>query len=289
MYYDSLGVRSVQDVNFKKVVYENVNSHFKISTFYRGKLNSERILADTINYNKNSEETEYFENGQISKTSKYLDGKLNGDIVEYYENGVKKSVYTTEYDKSYNAIHTIKEFWSEEGNQKVKEGNGEYEFEIIGLKDKQPVLNGKVVSGLFEGKFNSNPNEFPYFEEHYSKGKLLNGVRKISKTESKYYTEISVQVKPNGGMNEFRKLIGSQIKTKKQKTALKGTIVAKFIIDTDGKIIKPLIVKSLNSYFDNQLLDILNNTEKWEPGEYRGEKVKQYFTLPVTIKVEETN
>ncbi len=289
VFYDSLGKKSIVDVNFKKVVFENENTFHKISTYNKGKLNSVKIVEDTINYAKNMEETEYFENGKISKTSKYLNGKLNGDVTDYYETGLKKSVYFSEYEKSYNTIYTIKEFWNKDGVQQVKEGNGTYEFEInIGFKDKEIVLSGNVVNGLFEGKFNSNPNKFPYFEEYYSKGTLLNGVRKISKSESKYYTQIAVQAKPNDGMNGFRKLIASQMKTKKQKTALEGAVIAKFIINTEGKIINPVIVKSLNPYFDNQLLDILNNTEKWEPSEYRGVKVKQYFTLPLTIKVEET-
>ncbi len=290
VYYDSLGKKSVEDVKFKKVVFEKESSFHKISTYQKGKLKSIKIVEDTINYSKNMEETEYFENGKVSKTSKFLNNKLSGDIVEYYESGLKKSIYYTEYDKANNLIHTIKEYWGKDGAQKVKDGNGIYEFDInIGLKNKETILSGNVENGLFEGKFNSNPNEYPFFEEFYSKGKLLNGVRKPSKTESKYYTEISVQAKPNDGMNEFRKLISSQMKTKKQKSALEGAVIAKFIIDNDGKIINPVIVKSLNEYFDNQLIEILNNSENWTPGEYRGVKVKQYFTLPVIIKVLESN
>ena len=38
------------------------------------------------------------------------------------------------------------------------------------------------------------------------------------------------------------------MKTKKQKSALEGAVVARFIIDTDGEIINPVIIKSLNSY-----------------------------------------
>jgi hypothetical protein len=289
MYYDSLGLRSGQDLNFKKIVFENQNAYHKISTYYKGKLNSVKIVEDTINYSKNMEETEYFENGKISKTSKYLDNKLNGDITEFYETGLKKSVYFTEYDKTYNVIYTIKEYWDKDGIQKVKDGNGIYEFEInIGIKDRETILKGNVVNGYFEGKWNSAEGEYPYFEEYYSKGKLLNGVKKDFLNKSNYYSEIFKTAKPNGGMNEFRKVVASRIKTKKQKTALQGTIVAKFIINAEGKVENPIIVKSLNTYFDNQLLDVLNNYEKWEPGEYRGEKVKQFYTIPVTINVVES-
>jgi hypothetical protein len=289
VFYDSLGMRSNEDLNFKKIVFEKNGEFHKISTYFEGKLYSVKIVKDTINYAKNMQETQYFENGKISKTSKYLENKLNGDIAEYYESGLNKSIYYVEYDNDNNFIYNIKEYWGKSGTQNVKDGNGIYEFDIdIGLENKKTVLRGNVVNGLFEGKFNSNTNEYPYFEEYYSKGKLLNGVRRISKTESKYYTEISIQAKPNEGMNEFRKQIGSQIKTKKQKTALEGSVIAKFIIDTEGKIINPIIMKSLNSYFDIQLIDILNDTEEWKPGEYRGLKIRQYFTLPIKIKVEET-
>lgn len=288
-FFDSLGMRSVNETGFRKIVYEKKDSLYKISTFYKGKLNAVKIVVDTINYAKNMEETEYFENGKISKTRKYLNNKLDGDIVEYYDNGLKKAVYQMEYDQSLNSVYKINEFWNKEGEQQVIKGNGKFEFEIsvnFGLNEKL-FLTGNVVDGLFEGKFNSNDEVFPYFEEYYSKGKLLNGMRKVSKKESKYYTEIAIQAKPNGGMSSFRGLIGSQMSTKRQKSALKGQVIAKFIVDTNGSIKNPIIVKSLNSYFDNQLLDILRNTEKWTPGEYRGLKVKQYFTIPLLIDVEE--
>lgn len=286
-YYDSIGNQSIKDVNFKKVVFEKKDEFYKISTFIKNKLNSVKIVEDTINYSRNKEEIEYFENGKISKTSKYLNGKLVGDIVEYYENGLKKSIYYLENNIGSDPFYTIKEFWDINGLQKVKEGNGEFELRLEFHK-KETVLRGNVVNGFFEGKWSSNQNEYPYYEEYYSKGKLLNGVKKDSPNHSNYYTRIYKIAMPKGGMNEFRKEIASQIKTKRQKSALEGTIIAKFIIDNEGKIKDPAIVKSLKPYFDDQLLEILNKSEKWEPGEFRGEKVKQYYTLPVVIRVIES-
>lgn len=289
VFYDSLGIKSEKDTNYRKIVFEKNDESYKISTYLKGKLSLVRIVEDTINFNKNMVENQYFENGQISKTSKYIDNKLDGYIVEFYENGAKKTVYTTNLEKNSDVVFNIKEFWDKEGNQKVKDGTGVYEFKIdLGYKYIETNLSGNVINGLMEGKFSSNPNKFPYFEEYYSKGKLLNGVRKISNSVSKYYTEISTHPKPMDGMNEFRNMIGSKIKTKKQKTPLTGTIVARFYVDTNGKIQNPFIIKSLNPYFDNQLIEVLKNAESWTPGNYRGVNVITYYTLPVGIKVEES-
>lgn len=242
-------------------------------------------ISDKVLLVRNGSYTSYFANGNKMITGSYTKNMLDGKSTEWYENGKIKEESLFSY-KNNKSEKTIINFWDEDEVQKVKEGTGDYEFEI-GLKDEETLIRGKVDKGLLEGKWNTNPGDFPYYEEYYSKGILLNGIVKYPNNTSVSYTEVSIQAKPEGGMNEFRKQIGSKIKTKKQKTALKGTIVAKFVVDQNGKIKDITIVQSLNPYFDNQLLDVLKNSENWAPGIYRGKNVKQYYTLPISIKVEE--
>jgi hypothetical protein len=271
----------IKDYHLEKEIYKLEVFNNDSDLIYTEEISDKNLLI------RNGLFTSYYANGNKIESGNYTNNLLSGKLTEWYENGNIKAEYFYTV-KNNKPEKTVINYWNEDKNQTVKDGNGDYEFNIGFNDEEEIIIRGKVENGLLEGKWNTKTLDYPYFEEFYSKGKFLNGVKKYSNKQSVYYTEISIQAKPNDGMNEFRKLIGSQMKTKKQKSALEGAVVARFIIDTDGEIINPVIIKSLNSYFDNQLLDILNNTEKWKPGEYRGEKVKQYFTLPLTIKVEES-
>nr|QST87849.1 putative energy transducer TonB [uncultured organism] len=271
----------IKEYNLDKTSYEveffnrvdNVDI-LKIRFFVNDKIKLTRHGAVTSFYNSGAiMEVENFDNG-VS-----IDGK------SWYENGNKKlemryffDVIEKTFDKS------IDNYWDSENNQKVKDGNGDYEYNL-GMEDERIVISGKVVDGKYSGKWSTQADFYPYFEEYYSKGKLLNGVRKSSKTEAVYYTKLQTIPEPVGGMNEFRREIGAKMKTNRQRTAVDGTILARFYVDTDGKIQNPVITRSLNEYFDNQLIKILNNSEKWTPGTYRGMKVKTYFTLPIKITI----
>lgn len=271
----------IKDYHLEKEIYTLEVFNNDNNLIYTEEISDKNLLI------RNGLFTSYYANGNKIESGNYTNNLLSGKLTEWYENGNIKAEYFY-IVKNKKTEKTVINYWNEDENQTVKDGNGDYEFNVGFNDDEEIIIRGKVENGLLEGKWNTKAGDYPYFEEFYSKGQFLSGVKKHPNNQSVYYTEISIQAKPNDGMNEFRKLIGSQMKTKKQKTGLEGTVIAKFVIDTDGKVINPVIIKSLNSYFDNQLLDILNNTEKWKPGEYRGEKVKQYFTIPVAIKVEET-
>ena len=293
VFYDSIGRETISKDYFSKQIikeYDLEKANYEVERYTRiANLDILKIrffVSDKFKLIKNGVETSFYDTGEIEEIKNYDNGQPI-DSKSWYKNGKAKLEMRYFFDlneKQYN--NSIDNYWDTDFVQKVKDGNGEYQFSL-NVNENGLIIKGNVIDGKLVGKWNTLPDVYPYFEEYYSKGKLLNGVRKISKSESKYYTEISIQPKPLDGMNEFRRLIGTQIKTKKQKESIDGTVIAKFIVDDNGKIQNPVIVKSLNEYFDNQLIDVLKKSEKWTPGSFRGMNVKTYFTLPVRIKVEE--
>lgn len=58
-------------------------------------------------------------------------------------------------------------------------------------------------------------------------------------------------------------------------------IVIKVIIDIDGKVINPKILKSSgNIKFDNEILRIIYEMPNWIPAKQRNIPVKCYYTIP---------
>ena len=68
-------------------------------------------------------------------------------------------------------------------------------------------------------------------------------------------------------------------------TSTEGTVVVSFVVDEQGKLIKPKIVRSLSDECDAEVLrlvDLMNQMpEAWTPGRQKGEIVPVSFNLPI--------
>lgn len=290
IYYDSLGNKSKVDLGFKKVVYEKIEKKFKLTTFQKEIKTSEKVISDTINFAKDMKETDFYDNGIVAKKTTYLKNQIIGDVEAFYENGNKKCI--SYFEKHNNTIKEfIKSFWLIDGTQTVINGNGDYQFNIS-YKEKQPEIsiNGKVKNGLLDGKWNTNENIFPYFEEYYSNGELLNGIRKNTSNESIYYTETNKSSQPKDKLNIFRQQISRKIAEKVGNYTTKPLdlkMLIGFVIDANGKISNIEVLKntSLDKEIDSIVIKILEEHNEWTPAENRGEKIESKYKLPLIFKL----
>ena len=60
-----------------------------------------------------------------------------------------------------------------------------------------------------------------------------------------------------------------------------GRVIVKFVVDEDGLISRPEIVRSLNVDCDDEVLRVVSSMPAWEPGKQNGVPVRVFFTLPV--------
>ena len=60
-------------------------------------------------------------------------------------------------------------------------------------------------------------------------------------------------------------------------------VLVRFIIDVDGSISKPEIVKSGGTAFDKEVLRVLKKMPRWEPGVQGGNYISMAYTQPVTF------
>ena len=61
--------------------------------------------------------------------------------------------------------------------------------------------------------------------------------------------------------------------------------IVQFIIDTEGNVIKPRIIKSVDPFFDKEALRITSELPRWKPGMHGGKPVITRYTVPVTFKL----
>ncbi len=58
-------------------------------------------------------------------------------------------------------------------------------------------------------------------------------------------------------------------------------IVISYIVDTNGNVVEPKILKGFNPVIDKEALEIIRNMDyKWNPGKFKGKKAAVQMTAP---------
>ena len=92
-----------------------------------------------------------------------------------------------------------------------------------------------------------------------------------------------------GGARELMKFISANIEYPEiaQGDMGQGRVIVRFIVDKEGNIIQPKVVRSVDPYLDKEALRIVGLMPKWKPGELDdGTKVAVRFTIPVMFRLQ---
>jgi TonB family protein len=67
---------------------------------------------------------------------------------------------------------------------------------------------------------------------------------------------------------------------------LPDVVTVGFIIDKNGKVINPEVIRGKNTLYNKISLQIISSMPDWIPGERNGKKVDVYYSLPIIFKLE---
>ena len=101
------------------------------------------------------------------------------------------------------------------------------------------------------------------------------------------FTSVQVSAEPPGGMNAFRKQVGSSFRTPELDEPTTGKVTARFVVWDDGSIrdVQILSETPAGLGLGKEAIRVLSKSPKWKPGIYNGRSVKQYYTLPLSIQI----
>ncbi len=71
-----------------------------------------------------------------------------------------------------------------------------------------------------------------------------------------------------------------------RENGVEGMVVIKFVVEKDGSISAPEIVRDIGAGCGAEALRVVKLMPKWEPGKQRGRAVRVQFNLPVKFKLE---
>lgn len=89
----------------------------------------------------------------------------------------------------------------------------------------------------------------------------------------------------DGMMSFFQKNIKYPAEAKEK--GKKGRVLVQFVVEKDGSIVEPKVVKSVSPELDAEALRVVQMMPKWKPGQQRGKNVRVQFTLPVSFRLPE--
>jgi hypothetical protein len=231
----------------------------------------------------------YYENGNRKKIETYSGNNINGKLFEWYENGKPKMESEFVFDKKTNkSITKIIHYWNANNEQKVINGEGEFEETDVsetanGIQNSIITSRGFIKDYLKEGTWTGTfiKNRINYTEE-YSKGKLISGKSIDSLGVESTYTEIETKSKPKRGFDDFYNFISRNYKGP-EVSGLQGKIYVAFVIEKDGTLNDLKILKEIGFGTGDEIIRVLKNYGRWLPGKQRGIPVRVSYTLPITI------
>lgn len=91
-----------------------------------------------------------------------------------------------------------------------------------------------------------------------------------------------------GGIQELMKWLQKNIKypSISQENGVQGRVIVQFVVNRDGSIVDPAVIRSVDPYLDKEALRVVKAMPKWKPGEQRGKPVRVKYTLPVMFKLQ---
>jgi len=225
-----------------------------------------------------------------------MDENFKGTTLEkarYLMHSVKKNDTCWQFD-TYN-------FWgpmisSEQYNdQKGSTGHGSFRYFT---KKGEVDSSGKFTNGYQDGSwdfFDSKGRH--YLEKRYKAGTVietkdiikLDSMEKAKKdTTSQKIKHIEIESDFPGGVKAWINYLEKNLKypDRAEKSAIQGTVVIQFIVDTEGHVIDPEIVKSVEYSLDQEALRLIEKSPVWSVAIQDGRKVKSYKKQPITFRLQ---
>jgi protein TonB len=92
-----------------------------------------------------------------------------------------------------------------------------------------------------------------------------------------------------GGQTALKLFLAKHLKYPNTNICVNGKVYVQFIVEKDGRITHPIILKSLAKEFDKEALRVIRLMPKWIPArDYGGKKpIATRFTIPIKFEIEE--
>ncbi|MBQ9672725.1 MAG: energy transducer TonB [Prevotella sp.] len=91
-----------------------------------------------------------------------------------------------------------------------------------------------------------------------------------------------------GGQEALMKFIADNVKypAECEEKSIEGRVLVRFVIDEQGNVTNPIVVKSVDPLLDAEALRVIKLMPKWAPGQNEGKVVAVNYTVPFTFRLQ---
>jgi antitoxin component YwqK of YwqJK toxin-antitoxin module len=195
IFLDSLNNEAVpENYSYTRVIanYSQKSARYVITDFYKnGRKKMTETTLDRDVLKKDGEFIYYNKNGTKEAVVNYSDDHKSGKEINWYENQSKKLEKQNSWDPVTKKTQTlIINFWDENKNQTVVDGEGEYEETDKFITQKGTIKAG-LKQGLWQGKDVARKITFT---DNYDKGILVSGTSIDENNIKRSYSSINEKV-----------------------------------------------------------------------------------------------
>ncbi|MEO7176056.1 MAG: TonB family protein [Saprospiraceae bacterium] len=108
------------------------------------------------------------------------------------------------------------------------------------------------------------------------------------KQESAIYLSVEQRPEFPDGEAALLRYLSQHIKypTLAREINIEGTVVIQFVIDENGNVTSPMVVKGIGGGCNEEALRVIKTMPRWKPGRQQGRDVKVRFTLPIRFNLQ---
>lgn len=118
----------------------------------------------------------------------------------------------------------------------------------------------------------------------------LQETARVSKivSDEMIYTAVEQPAEFPGGLSALTKWFGENLNYPEdaRKNNISGKVVVEFVVNSDGSVSRPEIVKGVHPSLDREAMRIVSIMPDWIPARNNGERVATYYILPVMFNVQ---
>lgn len=107
------------------------------------------------------------------------------------------------------------------------------------------------------------------------------------KEQKDVFVAVEKQAEFPGGIQALMHWLSMNIRYPEsaQQGNIQGRVIVKFVVNADGTISHPVVLKGVETSLDNEALRVVRAMPKWIPAENQGQKVASYFNIPISFKL----
>lgn len=109
----------------------------------------------------------------------------------------------------------------------------------------------------------------------------------VEKERGEVYVAVEKQAEFPGGIQALMHWLSMNIRYPEsaQQGNIQGRVIVKFVVNADGSISDPTVLKGVETSLDNEAVRVVRAMPKWLPAENQGQKVASYFNIPISFKL----